>query len=349
MLKVGIIGHAKSGKTTIYNAVAGAAADVDAYLGREEVRRIMVKVPDERLDRLFDLFNPPKKINAEIEYIDFPALTGDANEVQLLPPAIRDLDMLVVVLREFGDKPDPARDWRTITDELILADLVVVEKRISRLAKEVESGRMDNKLEYDALIRCQKALEDGKPIRTAAISPGEKKTMRGYGFVSGMPVMALINASDTGSANSSDEWSRILDQGPRAGVHIVRGKLEAELPALEKADREAFMSDYGLTTSALDGMIAACYSLLGLITFFTGGSEKDVHAWTVRRGATAPEAAGAIHSDFEQGFIRAEVTPVLDLLSLGSLAAAKKAGKSRLEGKEYIVADGDYILFRFNV
>lgn len=349
MLKVGIIGHSKSGKTTIYNAVAGANADVDAYLGREEVRRIMVKVPDERLDRLFTLFNPPKKINAEIEYIDFPALTGDTNEVQILPPAIRDLDMLVVVLREFGDKPDPARDWRTITDELILADLVVVEKRVARLAKEVESGRMDNKLEYDALLRCQKALEEGKPIRTVTILPAEKTTMRGYGFVSGMPVMALINSSDSGSSKTVEEWTKVLDLGPHAGVHIVRGKLEAELATFDDADRAAFMSDYGLTTSALDGMIAACYSLLGLITFFTGGSEKDVHAWTVRRGAAAPEAAGAIHSDFEQGFIRAEVTPVEDLLTLGSLAAAKKVGKSRLEGKEYIVIDGDYILFRFNV
>jgi hypothetical protein len=181
------------------------------------------------------------------------------------------------------------------------------------------------------------------------ILPAEKKMMRGYGFVSGMPVMALINASDTGSSKSSDEWGKTLNLGPHAGVHIVRGKLEAELATFDAADREAFMSDYGLTNSALDGMIAACYSLLGLITFFTGGSEKDVHAWTVRRGAAAPEAAGAIHSDFEQGFIRAEVTPVEDLLSLGSLAAAKKAGKSRLEGKEYIVLDGDYILFRFNI
>ncbi len=349
MLKVGIIGHAKSGKTTIYNAVAGANADIDAYLGREEVRRTMVKVPDPRLDRLFSLFNPPKKINAEIEYIDFPALTGDASEVQLLPPAIRDLDMLVVVLREFGDKPDPVREWRTINDELMLADLAVVEKRVSRLAKEVESGRMDNKLEYEVLLRCQKAIEDGQPIRTVTITPAEKKTMRGYGFVSGMPIMALINAADDGSAKSADEWKAALSLGTHSGVHIVRGKLEAELAMMDQSDRDAFMSDYGLTTSALDGMIAACYSLLGLITFFTGGSEKDVHAWTVRNGAAAPEAAGAIHSDFEQGFIRAEVTPVEDLLALGSLAAAKKAGKSRLEGKEYIVLDGDYILFRFNV
>lgn len=349
MLKVGIIGHSKSGKTTIYNAVAGAHADVDAYLGREEVRRIMVKVPDSRLDRLFELFGPPKKVNAEIEYIDFPALTGDAHEVQLLPPAIRDLDMLVVVLREFGDKTDPVREWRTINDELILADLAVVEKRVARLAKEIESGRTENKLEYDALLRCQKALEEGRSLRTVPISSVEKKTMRGYGFVSAMPIMALINAPDSGSGKTADGWSQALDLGPHAAVHILRGKLEAELAALDAADRDAFMSDYGLTTSALDGMIAACYSLLGLITFFTGGSEKDVRAWTVRRGAAAPEAAGVIHSDFEQGFIRAEVTPVEDLLALGSLAAAKKAGKSRLEGREYIVLDGDYILFRFNV
>ncbi|HWO56312.1 MAG TPA: DUF933 domain-containing protein [bacterium] len=349
MLKVGIIGHSKSGKTTIYNAVAGANADVDAYLGREDVRRIMVKVPDERLDRLFALFQPPKKVSAEIEYIDFPALTGDASEVQLLPPAIRDLDMLVVVLREFGDKADPVRDWHTIADELILADLAVVEKRTARLAKEIESGRMDNKLEYDVLLRCQKALEEGQPIRMVPVSAAENKLIRGFGFVSGMPVMALINAGDDGSAKTAEEWAAALQLGPHAAVHIVRGKLEAELATLDPADRAAFMSDYQLSVSALNGMIAACYSLLGLITFFTGGSEKDVHAWTVRRGATAPEAAGVIHSDFEQGFIRAEVTPVDDLLALGSLAAAKKAGKSRLEGKEYVVVDGDYILFRFNV
>jgi hypothetical protein len=349
MLKVGIIGHAKSGKTTVYNAVAGAGADVDAYMARDEVRRTMVKVPDERLERLFALFVPPKKVQAEIEYLDFPALTGDASEVQLLPSAIRDLDMLVVALREFGDRPEPAKEWRNIGDELILADLVVIEKRMVRLSKEVDSGRTENKQEYDALVRCQKTLEEGLPIRRAELSLHDRKLLRGYGFVSAMPVLAVINAPEDGSKQTVEQWEKALDLGPHARVHVLRGKLEAELATLDPSDRAGFMADYGLTTSALDGMIAACYSLLGLITFFTGGSEKDVHAWTVRKGAAAPEAAGVIHSDFEQGFIRAEVIPVLDLIAAGSMANIKKLGKSRLEGKEYLVQDGDYILFRFNV
>ncbi|MBI3871531.1 MAG: redox-regulated ATPase YchF [candidate division Zixibacteria bacterium] len=349
MLRIGVIGTAQSGKTTVYNAVAAAHADVGAYLGREEVRRTMVKVPDVRLDRLFDLFVPPKKIHAEIEYFDFPALTGDAAEVTLLPPALRELDALIVVLREFGSAADPGRDWRGICDELILADLMIVEKRMSRLHKEVETGRTENKPEYDALARCRVALEEGQPVRHITMTLTEQKLLRGYGFLSGMAVLALINAPDEGSARTEESWQESLAPGPKSMVRVLRGKLESELSGLDPADRAAFMADYGLATSALDGMIASCYSLLGLITFFTGGSEKDVHAWTVRRGALAPEAAGVIHSDFEQGFIRAEVTPVEDLLNLGSLAAAKKVGKSRLEGKEYVVHDGDYILFRFNV
>ena len=349
MLKLGITGQPRSGKTTVYNAVAAAHADVDAYLARDEVRRTMVKVPDDRLDRLFALFVPPRKVHAEIEYFDFPPLTGDAAEVTLLPPALRELDALIVVLREFGEHPDPVKDWRAITDELILADLAVVEKRLGRLAKEVESGRDENKIEYAALVRCGRALEEGRPVRTEILTPTEQRLMRGYGFLSGMPVLALINAPDAGSARIETEWHGLLSPGPKALVRTLRGQLETELATLDPADRAVFMADYGLTTSALDGMIAACYALLGLITFFTGDEEKEVRAWTVRRGASAPEAAGVIHTDFEQGFIRAEVTPVEDLLSTGSFAAAKKAGKTRLEGKEYIVQDGDYILFRFNV
>ena len=349
MLKIGIIGQPRSGKTTIYNAVAAAHADVDAYLGKDEIRRTVVKVPDARLDRLFDLFSPPKKVHAEIEYVDFPALTGDASEVAALPPMLRELDALIMVLRDFGERPDPGAEARTLCIELILADLAVVEKRLSRLQKEIASGRTDNQVEHDALVRCQKALEDERPVRKVEFTPFERKLMKGYGFLSGMPLLAVINAPDTGSARTADEWRALLDLGPKSLVQVVRGKLEGELNELPPEDRQVFMADLGLTTSALNGMIAVSYSLLGLITFFTGDSEKEVRAWTVERGATAPQAAGVIHTDFERGFIRAEVTPVENLLSLGSPAAARKAGKTRLEGKEYIVADGDYLIFRFNV
>jgi hypothetical protein len=349
MLKIGIMGQPRSGKTTIYNAVAAAHADVDAYLGKDEIRRTVVKVPDARLDRLFDLFSPPKKVHAEIEYVDFPALTGDASEVAALPPMLRELDALIMVLRGFGERPDPGAEARTLCIELILADLAVVEKRLSRLQKEIASGRTDNQVEHDTLVRCQKALEDERPVRKVEFTPFERKLMKGYGFLSGMPLLAVINAPDTGSARTADEWRALLDLGPKSLVQVVRGKLEGELNELPSEDRQVFMADLGLTTSALNGMIAVSYSLLGLITFFTGDSEKEVRAWTVERGATAPQAAGVIHTDFERGFIRAEVTPVENLLSLGSPAAARKAGKTRLEGKEYVVADGDYLIFRFNV
>lgn len=349
MLKLGIIGQPRSGKTTIFNAVAAAHADVDAYLAPTEIRRGVIKVPDPRLDRLYDLFSPPKKVHNEIEYVDFPALTGDATEVAALPPALRELDALIMVLREFGEAPNPVSEARLLCDELILADLAVIEKRLTRLEREVMSGRTDNQIEYDALVRCRQAFENAQPARTVPFSPVERKLMRGYGFLSGMPLLAVVNAPDSGSAHSASEWQDLLKLGPRSMAHVVRGKLEVELNDLPEEDQKIFMADLGLSASALDGMILASYTLLGLITFFTGGSEKDVHAWMVERGATAPQAAGVIHSDIERGFIRAEVTPVEDLLTLGSLAATRRAGKTRLEGKDYIVTDGDYTIFRFNV
>jgi hypothetical protein len=254
-----------------------------------------------------------------------------------------------MVLREFGDKADPATQSRALREELILADLAVIEKRLVRLEKEVSSGRTENQIEYEALERCRQALENEQSIRTVVLSPLERKLLHGYGFLSGMALMAVINAPDSGSSMTEDEWAARLDLGPRSLVRVVRGKLEGELNDLSEEDRATFMADLGLSNSALDGMIASSYSLLGLITFFTGGSEKDVHAWTVEQGGKAPQAAGVIHSDLERGFIRAEVTPVEDLLTLGSLAATRKAGRTRLEGKDYTVVDGDYILFRFNV
>ena len=349
MLKLGIIGQPRSGKTTVYNAVAAAHADPDAYQARDEVRRTMVKVPDPRLDRLFDMMSPPRKVQAEIEYFDFPSLTGDAGEVALLPPALRELNALILVLRDFGENPDPVADARLVRDELILADLMIAEKRLNRLQKEIDSGRDENRMEYEVLVRCRAVLDEGLPLRGLTLTDHEEHLIRGYAFLSQMPLLMLINAGDEGSPVTEEEWSERLGAGERTMVRILRGQLEAELGLLEPADRAEFMTDYALETSALDGTIGTCYSLLGLITFFTGAPETEVRAWTVRRGACAPEAAGVIHSDFEQGFIRAEVVALEDLITAGTVAAARKVGKARLEGKEYVVSDGDYILFRFNV
>jgi GTP-binding protein YchF len=349
MLKLGIIGQPRSGKTTIYNAVAAVHADVDAYMAPDEIRRTVVKIPDARLEQLHDLFKPPKKVYAEIEYVDFPALTGDAAEMAALPPAARELDALILVLREFGENADPIREARALSDELILADQAVLEKRLERLHKEVTSGRTENQTEYEILQRCREVIEKEQPIRTLEFTATERKLIGGYKFLSGMPLLAVVNAPDDGSAHEAAEWETLLNLGPRTSVHVIRGKLEEELNDLPEEDRAPFMADLGLETSALDGMISASYSLMGLITFFTGASEKEVRAWPVERGTTAPQAAGTIHSDFERGFIRAEVFPLDQLLSLGSVAATRKAGKARLEGKDYIVTDGDYILFRFNV
>lgn len=349
MLKLGIIGQPRSGKTTIYNAVAAAHADVDAYQAPTEIRRTVVKVPDERLEKLFSLMAPPKKIANEVEYVDFPSMTGDASEVDSFPPALRELDAIIMVLREFGENPDPVAEARKLNDELILADLTIIEKRLQRLEKEVSSGRTEHQVEFEALVRCKETLEAEKPIRSIAFGPAERKEMTGYGFVSGMPLLAVINTSDEGSGRDVAAWEKALDLGANVHVSIVRGKLEGELSELAPDDQAAFMADLGLTESALESMITASYSLLGLISFFTGSSEKDVHAWAVEAGAKAPQAAGVIHSDFERGFIRAEVVPVMTLIEHGSLAAVRKAGLARLEGKEYVVQDGDYILFRFNV
>jgi len=198
-------------------------------------------------------------------------------------------------------------------------------------------------------VRCKETLEAEKPIRTLNFTPAERKEITGYGFISGMPLLAVINTSDEGSSRGVAEWEKALGLGTNVHVRIVRGKLEGELGELAPDDQAVFMADLGLTESALESMITASYSLLGLISFFTGSSEKDVHAWAVENGAKAPQAAGVIHSDFERGFIRAEVVPVMTLVEHGSLAAVRKAGLARLEGKEYVVQDGDYILFRFNV
>lgn len=349
MLKLGIIGQPRSGKTTVYNAVAAAHADTDAFQARDEVRRTMVKVPDPRLERLFELMTPPKKVHAEIEYFDFPSLTGDAGEVALLPPALRELNALILVLRDFGENPNPVADARLVQDELILADLMIAEKRLTRLQREVDSGRDENRSEYDVLVRCRAALDEGLPLRGLTLTGQEAHLIRGYAFLSQMPLLMLINVCDEGSPVTKDEWSEKLNAGDRTTVQILRGQLEAELGLLEPADRAEFMVDYALETSALDGMIGTCYSLLGLITYFTGSPETDVRAWTVRKGACAPEAAGVIHSDFEQGFIRAEVVALEDLIAVRTVVEARKVGKARLEGKEYVVNDGDYILFRFNV
>jgi hypothetical protein len=215
------------------------------------------------------------------------------------------------------------------------------------LKREVDSGHDDNKAEYEALVRAGELLNAGTPLRELELSAQEEILLRGYAFLSRMPLMALINVPDDGSPNP--EWETNLNLGARSSVGVLRGQLEAELVHLGDDDRAEFMKDYELETSALDGMIASCYALLGMITYFTGSSETDVRAWTVRRGAKAPEAAGVIHSDFEKGFIRAEVFGLEDLLGIGSTTAARKAGKARLEGREYTVTDGDYILFRFNV
>jgi ribosome-binding ATPase YchF (GTP1/OBG family) len=295
------------------------------------------------------LLGPPKKVYAEIEYVDFPAMTGDAAEVAALPPAVRELDALIAVLREFGENPDPPGEARALSDELILADLAVIEKRLERLHKEVTSGQTEHQTEYDAIVRCKDTLDKEQPIRTLKFTTTERTLLSGYGFLSAMPLLAVINAPDTGSANDATEWERQLSLGPHSATYVIRGKLEEELIELSPEDREAFMADLGLETSALNGMIAASFSLLDLITFFTGTSEKEVRAWTVPQGAKAPEAAGVIHSDLERGFIRAEVVPIEQLLSAGSLAAARKAGQARLEGKEYVVKEGDFIHFRFNV
>ncbi|MGE4297496.1 MAG: DUF933 domain-containing protein [Desulfovibrionaceae bacterium] len=337
-MKTAIFGFAGSGKTDLFAALAGSAAATAGNRG-------MVKVPEPRLDPLIALFNPKKVTYSEIEYLDIPGGGDKGNGLgERVLNEVRAYDCLLAVLDAFSGYADPKEQWRAIEADLLVSDMAVVEKRLERIGtdKRKNSALVDPK-EEAVLTRAQAWLETEKPLRAdpeLAAAP----ELRGFRFLSGKPILYAWNCAEADLAGFA------LPAEETGMAHLaVSARLERELAELtDPEERAMFLDDLGITESALARVVAKTYELLGLISFLTAG-DKEVRSWPVRRGSTAPEAAGVIHTDFQKGFIRAEVIGYGDFLTNGTFKKCKELGLARLEGKEYIVKDGDIIEFRFNV
>jgi GTP-binding protein YchF len=349
-MKMGIAGFPGAGKTTIFNALTGLDAEVglgSSASGKPNLGTI--KVPDERVDRLSDLFSPKKTTYAEISFVDFPDPPGETGRLDpKVLTQMREVDALAHVVRAFADPTqpdaaDPLRDLESFATELVIADLSIVEKRLERVKKEKGKER-----ERDLLAKIVAWLEEEKEVRDLELLPEEETALAGFALLTRKPRLVVVNVSEDEVASGVP--ADILEHTRAAGLDVVliSGKVEMELAELEAEERRAFEQDLGLEQSARDRFIQASYGLLDLMSFLTAG-EDEVRAWTIRRGDSALIAAGKIHSDIQRGFIRAEVMPYEALLELGSEARCREAGKLRLEGKEYVVGDGDIVHFRFNV
>jgi len=362
-MKIGIVGLPLSGKTTLFNALTGSSVDTGFSGAKEEAHHAEVKVPDERLDNLNDIFQPEKKVPAVIEYIDLAGLTATENEKksgfsdQFLGH-IRTVDAILVLLRQFKSDSvphplnsiDPERDLNTIEAEFILSDLNIIENRMARLEKEMKAKKKTADVrEYDFLQKCRSFLEQEKPLREMDISDEEERLVRGYQFLTQKPLIICINIGEDDLANRDQIASSFQSYAERvkSTVVAISAQLEMEIQQLSEEDATVFREDVGIEHSAMDTLIRVSYNLLGLISFFT--VEKHVRAWTIPVGTKAPQAAGAVHTDFERGFIRAEVVHYDDFIKRKNMQQCKADGVLRLEGKEYVVKDGDIINFRFAV
>jgi GTP-binding protein YchF len=335
--------------------------DASRGQGRTETAVGMSRVPDERLDRLTAMYNPRKRVPATIEFTDIvvPGRTGAAALVDVA--GYKTADALVHVVRAFRDESvahpaggvEPARDAQAMEDELILADLGLVERRMERLEKDSKKGKSPElERERDLIVRCQSALESGQPLRALGLPADDSRRLRGFQLLSAKPLLVVINLDETDVALAADVeraaaqtgLTAFLGRAATAAVPVC-AKIELEIAALEPEDAKAFLADLSLRESGLDRVIRASYDLLGFLSFFTVGDD-ECRAWSIPRGTIAQEAAGEIHSDIARGFIRAEVVPYERLIMRGSMAACKEHGEVRLEGKEYVVKDGDVINFR---
>lgn len=361
-MQIGIIGLPTSGKTTIFNALTRGTAQTAAYSsGKLDVHTAMVDVPDPRVDILSKMFNPRKTIHARVQYNDIAGLTKgiggkDGMDGNLLNQIMLN-DAIVHVVRAFDDPSvphslesvDPARDLEILDTELILSDLGVVERRLARIQTGMSKGgttaveREALGKEKELLTRFQTELESGKPLRDLDL--GAEALSLSLSLATLKPILVIFN---TGERGQTDPSTIVKYEHKHTMVVALRGKLEMELAQMSPEDAKAFLEEYGITEPGLNKMIRLSYGLLGLQSFFTVG-EDEVRAWTVRVGADAVDAAGTIHTDLARGFIRAEVIAYDDLMASGSMAEARKHGVLRLEGKEYIVKDGDILNIRFNV
>lgn len=346
-MKVGLVGFAGSGKTTVFNAMTGQSVPV-GFGG--EVRLGSVTVPDSRIDELSRIFSPKKTTYAEITFCDVPGEHG-AQDKGLSPRGlqqIRDQEALCLVIRDFASPaleapPDPLGELEAFHTECVFADLEIVEKRLGRARKERANPR-----EIAAFESMAATLEGERPLRSVSAETLDRELLRGFGLLTDKPLLVAVNREERAAAAPlPDGMAERLEDLGAAGISLS-ASVEAEIAGLDAADQAAFLHDLGLEASALDRFIRAAYGLLDLVSFFTVG-EDEVKAWTVRRGTNARKAAGRIHSDLERGFIRAEVIPYDVFMEYGSESGVKNAGKLQVEGKDYVVSDGDIVHVRFNV
>jgi GTP-binding protein YchF len=366
-LRLVIVGLPSSGKTTVFNALTRASAAVGTYTAAEDQPNLAtVKVPDTRLDVLAGIFKPKKIVPADVQYVDVAGLAKGMGEKGLSGQLLGHLaqaQALVHVVRAFEDpnvphpedSVDPLRDIETINLEFTFSDLGIIEKRLRRIKDTIGKTRGPereaNEREAAVLARLQEELEAGNPIRAVELSEDEQKILRGFGFLTGKPLLILLNLGEDQLGAAGDALvARAQEQfgGTQIEFAALAGKIEMELAQLDPDDAAVFMEDLGITESGLDRVIAVSYKLLGLISFLTAGPD-ECRAWTIPAGSSAVEAAGAIHSDLARGFIRAEAVAYDDMVSAGSMAEARKRGVLRSEGRTYIVKDGDVLEILFNV
>jgi len=350
-MKLGIIGKPQSGKTTVFNAAALQNQAVGDY--SKAIHVAQIKVPDERLAVMADLIKPKKVTPAQIEFLDAPGLSGKGKQsgVVQISDDLRQTDAFLTVVDAFSADARPEADIQSLNDEMTLLDQVLAESNLERRSRRAKlTGDNSQKREIELLERCVDALAQERPLRQAQFTGEEDILLRGYQFLTRKPRLIVLNIAESDLARSDKilaQYNHLVEPGWRE-LEVMCGKLQMELVGLKPEERVEFMKDLGIKMSATDKVIQKSYALLGLISFITVG-EPDVRAWTIARGTSAQKAAGAVHSDMERGFIRAEVVAFEDYVEHKTQAALKAAGKTRLEGKEYVVADGDVILFRFNV
>jgi GTP-binding protein YchF len=360
MLRAGLIGFPSSGKTTLFQLMT-SAREAGRSAAKSEANVGISKVPDARLDTLTAMFNPKKHVPATVEFVDIanPPRSGTTAAQALLDVApYRNADALLHVVRAFRDASvphpkttiDPGRDAREMEEELILADLGVVERRLERLERDLKKQNTPElRREQEVLLRCKAHLDEGRALRGLELNPEDARRLRGFQMLSAKPLLLVLNVDEADIANAEAAiqgagLEPLLASGHTRAVPVC-ARIELEIAQLDPADAAAFMADLGLKESGLDRVIRASYDLLGYISFFTVG-EDECRAWSIPRGTTAQVAAGEIHTDIARGFIRAEVVPYTALVARGSLHACKEHGELRLEGKEYVVQDGDVINIR---
>ena len=351
---IGILGYPRAGKSTLFRALLGHKGH-HAGGRKEGYDKGVIKVSDPRIDFLAELYQPKKTSYAEIEFWDSQALDDPKAGPHELPAYLRQADSLVAVIAAFENSnvahpkgsANPQRDIDDLNAELVFSDLISVEKRIGKLSNDLKRGHKEVSDEIKFLERLKEALEANQPLRSLDLTPDERKAVRGFEFLSLKPVLWVINIGEK-DLPRREVIEKSFASTPHSEFYAVCAEIEAEIAELPEADRPAFLADLGIAEPALFGMVRHIYHSVGLVSFFTTVHD-EVRAWSIPKGTKAPQAAGAVHSDIEKGFIRAEVVHFDRLKEFGNIHKAREKGQVRLEGKEYVVQDGDVILFRFNV